>query len=78
MGVVVEYPIIMHIYNEVSMLLTENILVSQWMNHIGICHPFVWGCVEEVTVKFKFPIPFTKTLINGTFCFLDAGYVQFE
>ena len=54
MGIFVKYPITMHIGNAGAIFLSDNILVSQWKNHIDVCHHFIWEYIEERTVKIIF------------------------
>ena len=51
MGVVVEYPITMHIDSVGDIFLSENTLVYKQTKHIDIRHHFIRDYVEEGTVK---------------------------
>ena len=72
MGVVVEYPITVHVDNVGAIFLSNNISVSQQTKHIDVCHNFIHDYVEDGTVKIKIfrseenmANPFTKNLSNG-------------
>ena len=85
MGVVVEYPIIVHIDNVVGLLLSENISASQQRKRIGVNHHFIPDHVEDGTVKIKcvhsegnITDPLTKNRSNGPFQSLISRYVNCE
>ena len=54
MGVVVEYPINVHVDNVGAIFLLDNILVSQHMKYIYVRHHFIRDYVEYRTVKIIF------------------------
>ena len=54
MGVVVEYPINVHVDNVGAIFLLDNILVSQHMKYIYVRHHFIRDYVEDGTVKVQF------------------------
>ena len=54
MGVVVKYPITVHVDNVGSIFLSDNKLVSQWTKDIDMRHPFIREFVEYGTVKNQF------------------------
>ena len=54
MGVVVEYPIILHVDKVADILLSENILVSQQTKQIDVLHNFISEYIEDRTVTFSF------------------------
>ena len=41
MGVVVEYPITVHVDDVGAIFLSDNTSVSQWTKHIGVYHHFI-------------------------------------
>ena len=51
MGVVVEYPINLHVDNNESIFQSENTLVSQCTKHIDVLHYFIYDHVEYGTLK---------------------------
>ena len=80
MGVVVEYPITVHVDNVGAILPSENISISKRMKHIDLRHHFIHDYVEEGTVKNKFVRseesmvdPFTNNLIMDRFNHLHQG-----
>ena len=85
MGVVVEYPIIVHIDNVGAIFLSEKTSEYQQTKHIDMRHHIIRDCVEGETVKIKFVCleekladPFTKNLSNGPFESLTLLYVNCE
>ena len=82
MGVVVEYPITVHVGSAGGTFLLENTLVSQRTKNIDICHHFIRDYVGDGTVKIQFvrseenlADPFTNNLSNGPFHSLIAGHI---
>ena len=74
MGVVVEYPIIMHIDNVGSIFLSKSTPASQRTKHINVCHHLIHDSLEDGTMKIKFvrseenmAYPCTNDLSNGPF-----------
>ena len=74
MGVVFEYPIILHVDNIGAIFLPYNTSSSQRTKHIDVCHNFICNYVKGGTVKNKFfssegniADPFTNNLSNGSF-----------
>ena len=85
MGVVVEYPINVHVDNVGDILLLENTSVSQQTNRIDGHHYFIRDYVEDGTVKIQFfrseenmADPLTNNLSNGPFEWLKSWYVHRE
>ena len=54
MGVVFEYPIIVHVDNVGVILLSKNTSLYQQTKHIDVRHHFISDYVEDGTVKIKF------------------------
>ena len=74
MVVVVQCPIIVHVYNVGDILLSGNISVSPRINDIDVHHHFICYYIEYRTVKINFFFseenladPFKKKISNGTF-----------
>ena len=82
-GVVVEYPIIVHVDSVGAIFLSENTLVSQRMKHKDARNHFIRDYVEDGTVKIQFvrseentADPLTKNLSDGLFESLTSRYAQ--
>ena len=74
MGVIVEYPIIVHVDNVGDILLSENTSAPQQTKHMDLHHHFIRDYVEDGTVKIKIfrsegsiADLFTKNLSNVPF-----------
>ena len=85
MGVVVEYPITLHVDKIGAIVLSGNTLVYQWRKHIYVRHHFIYDYVEYEKFKIKIfcseenlVYPFTKKLSNGPFEFITSRYVHCE
>ena len=53
-GVVVEYPITVHVDNVGAVFLPDNTSVPQRKNHIDVNHHFIKDYVDDGTVKIIF------------------------
>ena len=85
MGVVVGYPIIVHVDNIGYIFLSEKVSAYQRTKHIDVRHHFICDYVEDGTVKIQFfrseenmGYQFTKTLSNVPFESLISRYINRE
>ena len=85
MGVVVEYPVTVHVDNVGVILILEKIFVSQQTKHIDMHHQFICDYVEYIIVKNQFFCseenlggPLTKNRSDGTFESITSRYVYRE
>ena len=84
MGIVVKYPITLHIDNIGDIFLLKNIWLSQQTKHIDMRRHFIHAYIER-TVKIQFfcseenlTAPYTNNLSNGKFEFLTLRYAHRE
>ena len=85
MGVVVEYPNIVHVDNFGEILLSNNTLVYQNMKYIERCHHLIWDYDEDGTAKIEFVHSeenlsdlFIKNLSNGPLESLTSRYIHYD
>ena len=83
MGVVVEYYITAYVDTFGYILVSDNTLVPQQMNHIDSSPHLIWYYVDYGTVKIKFihseeklAEPFTNNLSNIMFQYITTRYVH--
>ena len=85
LGVVVEYPITVHVDNVGAILLSVKTLLSLCKTHVGMYRRSICDCIEDGTVNIQFfrseenlVNPFTNNLNNGLFELFTSSYVHRE
>ena len=85
MGVVIKYPIAVHVDNVGDIFLSDNTSGSQRRNNIDVRHCFIRDYVDDGTVKIQFfhseeniSDPFTNNLRNWLFEYFTSRYIHRE